>query len=474
MTLSDNFESLLSAPLSSGVRAEVKYNRPDVEKLGYRNTGHQFRLGHGSKDYNRQFYKIYEARLAAMKPRVIKAAKERLGSSIIVKNLVDLKEDDDGAREEDILIVGTIFKQQDRKPSILSELSEDGGLELEPAHTVYTSETDSLTLEDESMRVKLELGDSLKAGDIVNGVVAGIWGREVAGGKFSVKDVIYADISAEQRNATEEDISVCILSGLELGGESAGWVGAAQLATDWLVGSVSGPSEQSNIAQIERVIVAGDSLSVSTRDKQDQAKAKYLTANTAAASISAVRQLDDILVQLAGSINVDLMPGPNDPATMVMPQQPLHKVMFPQAGLMPTLQTVTNPYSMQIGGREFLIVSGQTITDILRNSTIESPLDAMHKCLEWAHVAPTSPDTLGCYPYTEEDPHILTSLPDIFIAGNQPQYGAKKGFINGHEVLLVAVPKFSDSKIMVKISLPKLTCQVLSFDVELEPDSVDR
>ena len=98
----------------------------------------------------------------------------------------------------------------------------------------------------------------------------------------------------------------------------------------------------------------------------------------------------------------------------------------------------------------------------------------MQKCLEWAHVAPTSPDTLGCYPYTEEDPHILTSLPDIFIAGNQPQYGAKKVSINGHQVLLVAVPKFSDSKIMVKISLSKLTCQVLSFDAELEPDNIER
>jgi len=475
MTLSETSSTnLLSAPLTPGVRAEVKFNRPNIEALGYRNTGQQFKLEHGSKNYNRQFYKVYGARLDAMKPRIIEAAKEKLGQNISVKNLVDLKEDDDGVREEDILIVGTVFKQQERKPSILKELSEDGGLEMQPVHTVYTSETDSLVLEDESMRVKLEGGEVLKAGDLVNGVVVGIWGREVTGGKFSVKDVIFAKIGAGEGSATEDNISVCVLSGLELGGECSGWLDAAQLATDWVVGSVGGPGEQADIARVERVIVAGDSLSMSTRDKQDQAKAKYLTANTAAASIAAVRQLDDLLVQLAGSVNTDIMPGPNDPATMVMPQQPLHRVMFPQAGLFPTLQSVTNPYSMQVAGRNFLVVSGQTITDILRNSTLSGPLEAMAKCLEWSHVAPTAPDTLGCYPYTEEDPHILTSLPDVFVAGNQEKYGARKVTVSGHSVLLVSVPKFSSSTSVVKISLKSLTCQVLSFGAALDPEFIDR
>jgi len=475
MTLSDlNSTNLLSAPLTTGVRAEVKFNRPNIENLGYRNTGKQFRLEHGAKNYNRQFYKVYGARLDAMKPRIIEAAKEKLGENILVKNLVDLKEDDDGLREEDILIVGTVFKQQERKPSILAELSEDGGLEMQPVHTVYTSETDSLVLEDESMRVKLEGGDVLKAGDLVNGVVVGIWGREVTGGKFSVAEVIFAKIEAGEGTPTEEDIAVCVLSGLELGGECAGWLNAAQLATDWVIGSVGGPGEQGDIARVERVVVAGDSLSMSTRDKQDQAKAKYLTANTAAASIAAVRQLDDLLVQLAGNVNTDIMPGPNDPATMVLPQQPLHRVMFPQAGLFPTLQSVTNPYSMQVAGRNFLVVSGQTITDILRNSTLLGPLEAMAKCLEWAHVAPTAPDTLGCYPYTEEDPHILTSLPDVFVAGNQDRFGAKKVVLSGHSVLLVSVPKFSATTSLVKINLKSLTCQLLSFGADMDPEWIDR
>merc|ERR1712096_305088 len=159
-------------------------------------------------------------------------------------------------------------------------------------------------------------------------------------------------------------------------------------------------------------------------------------------------------------MGTDIMPGPNDPATVVLPQQPLH--------------TVTNPYSLQLAGRNFMVVSGQTITDILRNSTLSSPLEAMSKCLEWAHLAPTCPDTLGCYPYTEQDPHILTSLPDVFIAGNQPSYQARRATIRGHSTLLVAVPKFSSSTSLVRISLKNLTCQVVSFGAEMDPEWIDR
>ena len=99
----------------------------------------------------------------------------------------------------------------------------------------------------------------------------------------------------------EDDISVCVLSGLELGGEedAGGSLTSAQLAVDWVGGRAGAPAEQSDVAGVERVIIAGDSLASSTRGKGY--KAKYLTANAAAGSIAAVRQLDDLLVQLGNN-----------------------------------------------------------------------------------------------------------------------------------------------------------------------------
>ena len=96
----------------------------------------------------------------------------------------------------------------------------------------------------------------------------------------------------------------------------------------------------------------------------------------------------------------------------------------------------------------------------------------MEKCLQWGHLAPTSPDTLGCFPYTHTDPFVLQAMPDVFIAGNQPNYMARKANIYGRSVLLVSVPKFSQSESLVRINLKQLKSRLISFKTDM--DSVDR
>jgi len=463
-------EALFSKPVSGS----------DVQRLcdpAYENKSDQFRLGEGRKDYNRQYFEVYGARLAAMRPLIVAAAKKSLGNDIQVKNLSDLREDEDevsaSQQQEDLLIVGTVFKQQERKPSILKELSEpseDGELELEPAHTKYTADTDSLVLEDETMRVKMEdpLG-KMKPGDLVNGVVAGVWGREAQGGKFAVKEVFYSGLKSEEGDASKkEPISLCLISGLQLGGQGGECLSDVQLAVDWLAGSAAVPEEQGGVAQVGRLVIAGDSLSDLTREKGEQNKALYLTVGNAAGSIAAVRQLDDLLVQAALTMAVDLMPGPQDPATCVLPQQPLHRLMFPQTGRLPTFQSVTNPYAFAMAGRKIIVTSGQAVADILRNSELAGPLEALERCLTWGHLAPTTPDTLGLFPYSDKDPHVLTSLPDVLVAGNQEKFLSKQVTVNGHEVLLICVPRFSSSRTLVRVNLASLFCDIVNFSVSVD------
>lgn len=97
--------------------------------------------------------------------------------------------------------------------------------------------------------------------------------------------------------------------------------------------------------------------------------------------------------------------------------------MFPQSSQLSTFSTVNNPYSCRIGGRLVIGNSGQPIRDILINSSLENALDAMEKTLVWRHMCPTAPDTLGCYPYSDEDPFIFDTCPDIYFAGNQDAFG---------------------------------------------------
>ena len=96
----------------------------------------------------------------------------------------------------------------------------------------------------------------------------------------------------------------------------------------------------------------------------------------------------------------------------------------------------------------------------------------MERCLQWGHLAPTTPDTVGCFPYTNSDPFVLSAIPDVFIAGNQARYMARKANIRGRPVLLVAVPKFSQSESLVRINLKQLKSRLISFKTDV--DSVDR
>jgi DNA polymerase delta subunit 2 len=49
----------------------------------------------------------------------------------------------------------------------------------------------------------------------------------------------------------------------------------------------------------------------------------------------------------------------------------------------------------------------------------------MEDTLIWSHIAPTTPDTLGAYPFSGEDPFVLDECPHIYFAANQPKYESK-------------------------------------------------
>jgi len=83
------------------------------------------------------------------------------------------------------VIIGTLYKHQKCKPSILHELSEDHQLTLSEPKSNYCSEKDQLFLEDEMLRIKLVIEDAdLK--NYVTGVVCAILGHKNKNGSFEV------------------------------------------------------------------------------------------------------------------------------------------------------------------------------------------------------------------------------------------------------------------------------------------------
>lgn len=88
--------------------------------------------------------------------------------------------------------------------------------------------------------------------------------------------------------------------------------------------------------------------------------------NIQGAAVSAVRECDMLLTQMASLVPIDIMPGANDPANCSLPQQPLHRCLFPGASRFDSVERVTNPHAFEVDGVTVLGTSGQNIDDIYR------------------------------------------------------------------------------------------------------------
>ena len=193
---------------------------------------------------------MYDARLQVMRPLIVAEARRRFESDVIIKSLTELNEEDeeeDGDIWENVLVIGTLFKMAERDQSYLTELGKELEARLEPQPRLYTCEQNTIMMEDERRRMKLA-GYCLDPEELVTGVVVGAWGRmEDSREEFWVEDLVYARVMSPHEageGGCEEDLDLCVMSGLEVGTEECEWLVSAQLAADWMLGSVSSPGDQ--------------------------------------------------------------------------------------------------------------------------------------------------------------------------------------------------------------------------------------
>ncbi|KAL3142785.1 hypothetical protein ABBQ38_003084 [Trebouxia sp. C0009 RCD-2024] len=378
----------------------------------YEAKGDRFKLA--TQAFDRQYAHIYFQRLMLMKPPLLAKARQKW-PGVQLANILTLPENDE------VMVVGTVYKDMKLKPSILDEYVKDRGASQLVGRTKFVGADDSIILEDESARMKLR-GDSLPVGQLVTGVVMAVKGVAAPGGDFQVNAFCFASMAAQApQSSLSEDKYVALVSGLGLGDDAADPL-KLSLLVDYLVGSLASNEEQTRVSKIVRVVVAGgllkstEGLLQATTHKQPRQQA---------AALAPIREVDMCLSELAGAVPVEVMPGNNDPANHSLPQQPLHRCLFPLASSFTSFNRVTNPHEFEVDGISFLGTSGQNIDDIYKYSVEENRLTLLQRVLEWGHLVPTAPDTLTCYPLSDSDPFILESAPHVFFVGNQPSYSSQ-------------------------------------------------
>lgn len=348
-------------------------------------------------------------------------------------------------------------------------------------------------MEDESGRIRLT-GNLLASTQLATGVIIAALGTETVNGEFEVIDIKVADLAPqpqrwERGEATAADSKqsgkdvlkgpgkIAFVSGLGITGTSSDTL-TLELLTDYLLG-YTGIDSSADASRITRLIIAGNSLGASvTVDAasagSDNAAKKKLAPkkygyDASAYNSSPITQLDNFLAEILPSIPVTLMAGEKDPANVSLPQQGIHRAMFPQSRAycapppsgenkaeVGWFDSVSNPWEGDVEGWRLWGCSGQNVDDVLRyldfpsddadptteteRDDSEARLRIMEAMLRWRCGVPTAPDTLcmfllspamcdwmltvllGSYPFQEVDPFVLETSPHIFFTGNQPSF----------------------------------------------------
>lgn len=265
----------------------------------------------------------------------------------------------------------------------------------------------------------------------------------------------------------QEDQYVILLSGLNIGQTSLPF--AAEYLMDYLNGNLG---DEQFVSQIVRVIVAGNSINTSSSDSTKKTNHGTSKKNKAKNDLNErvmkiIQDVDALFSRC--TIPIDLMPGETDPSNYTLPQQPLHSCLFPQSCVKKSFRCVPNPYSATVGGVAFLGSSGQPLDSMRQCSHLDS-ISSLEQSIRWRHMAPTAPDTLGCYPLSSsEDVFVMTSCPQVYFAGNQPAFQEKlivthPGTCYPH-TRLVSIPKFDETHEIVALNLRDLSCKVLSIGI---------
>lgn len=484
-------------------------DNPPVKKLKtynfhYENYSQPFILLNPT--YTQQYSNIYNVRVKAMRSLLMKTIEQEKAKNVkgneeyqVLDFLKEIK------ANEKCYCIGTMFKKMNLRPSILNEYVSTTGVlssittdsrkkgteeekeEEEKGIINFTHEEDVIFIEDETARLKLE--GNINYDDYVTGLTVVVKGSGMSNGSLHVEEIIFSYLPKLHIPApvTTENRYVLFVSGLCVK-ETSKNIQSVALLRNFILG-ISGDKHISD--HLIRVIILGNSLNHVMNKKAATESGTGTETGTGTGTETEtesdvdkhINDMDIFISSISSAVHVDLMPGDKDPSDVNLPQQPLPSVFFKKARNLNSFQCVTNPYIFSVDNVNICCMSGEPVNNICaysKNGNIESlQLIAKSRIL-----SPTSPDTLGCYPFTENDPFCLCddkTYPHIFVSGNSESLEVS-GLIPAPSLaaptigesleivklpLLICLPNFRRIPKVVIVNLKNMDHKILSFEIDL-------
>jgi len=337
----------------------------------------------------------------------------------------------------------------------------------------FIDEKDSLSLEDSSGRVKIDTKSNINVNEFVTGIPVAFKGQLNNKEIFVVNDFLFCSVDESITN-TPMDIEIntqkenqnliLFISNLNLGKPEESKNGLAPSARTLLIDFIQNNNINKKLSdissRIRRVIFAGSSVYVNQKIEELD-KGSFIKADDYKKELNNIinnyTALDKYLNIISSYVQVDLMNSIEGNDGVYFPQNPNGQFLFLENIRninAKTLNLVENPYIFDIYSNKlkskkyFLGTSGENINCIMQYTSINEPLIAMQKTLEWGHLAPLAPDTFRIYPFSDKDPLLLDRIPDIYFISGKNEFNTKviemnKDGKNKKSVTLLELPDFS-------------------------------
>jgi DNA polymerase delta subunit 2 len=344
----------------------------------------------------------------------------------------------------EVVIAGTLCKEMQLRPNALVDFKFRIGSVFGPPLKDLVdgenlcSDDDSLTLEDETLKVELDVAAE-RVAQLCTGMVVCAKGVALPNGKFQVNDISFPGLLAPALPLPSQTSSgtVALISGLDFPMIEEEKKPVVDRLIQWF-------QQEHAKGGISHAIVCGGTLSARTlKDKAQR--------------MAGVAEADEFYSRLAAILPLDLMPSRQDPTNLSIPQRPINSGLFKRTRQMKDFQCVSNPYETNIEGLRLLGHGGDPVKDVLRCTQIATPIEALETCLDARHLAPTAPDTLEAAPVESIDPFVIDEVPHVMFSGGHPKPEHKwcsvSGSAEGAGTLCVCVPAFYSHPAVVTVCI---------------------